>query len=165
MKHKIIPLLAYAVSIFFSNRYADGYWVVGPVFAAAFFVINHEKVFKNPSLKHLAFLLASTLVYALVYWISGHGWKLEPEWLDMLAGATTVGIIIGSLLMSLVHALIFGVDLKKVRLVAGWLIGSWYFVLLLSWIDDATGFKPSIDYLLVSLALWQGIYLKCLKPN
>ncbi len=161
---KIFPFLAYAASVFVSHRFLTEYWVVGPVFGVALLLANPERVFKKLSFQHLLFLGASTLIYALVLWISNHGWKFREEGIDMLFGSTSAAIAVGSLLLPSVHALLFGTDFKTVRSVSLALILSWYGTLLLSWLDETIGIKPPIDYSLVALALWQGIYLKRLKP-
>jgi hypothetical protein len=62
----LFRLLVYVVSVWVSNKYADGYWVVGPVFGAA--VVSFDlKGFKNLNLvKHGLFIALSTLIYALL---------------------------------------------------------------------------------------------------
>jgi len=161
---KIFPFLIYAASVFVSHRFLTEYWVVGPVFGAALLLANSEQVFKKLSFQHFLFLGASTLIYALVLWISNHGWKFKEDWIDMLFGSTTAAIAVGSLLLPSIHALLFGTDFKAVRSVSVALILSWYGTLLLSWLHETIGIKLHIDYSLVAVALWQGIYLKRLKP-
>ena len=160
---KIVAILAYAASVFISHKYAAGYWVVGPVFALALFIANFESVRKKVSPNHLLFLAASTLVYALVYWISDKGWKFHSDTADMLFGALSGGVVVGSLMLPFLHSMLLGADAKSSQSTALSLIGAWYAVLLLAWIDDAVKFKPDINYILIAIAVWQGIYLYRLK--
>lgn len=163
MLKKGIPWIAWALSVWISDTYAAGYWIVGPVFGAAVLAANRERVFRHLSFKHALFLAASTLIYALVYGLSAKGWRFQPDLLDMLAGATTAGVIVGSLLMPLVHAYLFAVDFKTVRRVSLKMIAAWYLAVLVSWIDDRLNIPFNVDYLLIAIALWQGIYIKNMK--
>ena len=161
---KIIPLLAWGISVFISHKYAARYWVVGPVFAAALLAAHFDQIRKKISLRHFGLVIASTLIYALVFWISDKGWKFRQDWLDMLAGSLTAGVLLGSLLLPAAHALLFGIDLKTVRSVFLWLIASWYLVILISLASEALGFRTGVvDYFLFAIAAWQGIYMKRLK--
>ena len=160
---KVIPWLVYGLCVLISRRYCAGYWVVGPVFGVALLLVNFERVSKKLSSKHFAFVLASTLIYALVYFIADKGWKFRQDWLDMLAGSLSGGIVLGSILMPLIHAKLFGLKFKAVKLVSLLLIVSWYAVAAASLIGEVIGFKSPIDFILIAIALWQGIYLKCLK--
>ena len=160
---KIIPWLAYGASVYISHKFSSHYWVVGPVFAAAVLLANFEAIRKKISPSHLLFIGVSTLVYALVFWISDKGWKFSPDWLDMLAGSLSGGVVVGSLLLPFLHTILLGADAKTAQSTALVLIVSWYAVVLLSWIDDAIKFKPDVDYILIAIALWQGIYLTRLK--
>lgn len=159
----IISVIIWLVASYFSRQYAAGYWVVGPVFGAALLVYNRARVFKSFTLRHLFLFLASVFVYALVYLIAAKGWKFKNDWLDMLAGGTTGGVIVGSILMPALHAMLFPVDAKMTRSVSLKLIASWYITLLISKVLETAGFEFRIDFLWISIAAWQGIYLKYLK--
>lgn len=159
----LISILAYLLSVFVSWKYCAGYWVVGPVFAAAILMAHFKQVGKKFSLRHVAWILASTLVYALVYWISRKGWAFQQDWLDMLAGSLTAGVIAGSLLMPAIHAYLFDVPSKSARKASLLLILSWYVTIFLSLLDEKLGFKPHIEYDFVAIALWQGIYFRTLR--
>ncbi len=160
---KLIPWIIWIVSTFVSHLYDASYWVVGPVFAAALLIANYEQLIKKFSWRHLALIICSTLIYALVFWIADKGWKLDRDWLDMLIGSTTAGVVVGSLLMPSVHAILFGIDFKTVRSVFLWLVASWCVVTIVSSINDALGSKVDFDFSLAAIALWQGIYLMRLK--
>ncbi len=160
---RIIPWIVYAVSVYLSRQYAEGYWVVGPVFAVAYFGFHLDQLKKGVSFKHAFFLGASTLTYALVYWISSHGWKFKEDAQDMFFGPLTVGVVLGSLLLPFLHGIIFSADTKTLRKVSLWLILSWYATCLVSMMDDVSNVPWDIDYLLVAIALWQGIYFRSLK--
>lgn len=154
-----------AASILISWKYCAGYWVVGPVFAAACLLLQYEKVRKAFSLNHLLFAAVSTLVYALVFWISDKGWRFKTEWIDMLIGSLSAGVVLGSILMPVFHTMLFSGDLKTVRKISFLLAGSWYLTLWVSFVDDAINLPGRIDYSLIAIALWQGIYFKNLKVS
>ena len=161
----ILSFIAYAGSVFVSWKFYDRHWIVGPVFALSLLLAHVDQTIKKFSLRHLFFIAASTLTYGLVYQIASEGgWKFRADWLDMVAGQATCGVIVGSLLMPALHSFIYGTDSKSARAVSLSLVISWYVVIFLSWLDEALRFKPDIPYLLIAIALWQGIYRKRLKP-
>ena len=69
----------------------------------------------------------------------------------------------GSVLMPWIHARLFGIDFKKARPVIFLLISSWYLITLLSRISEVLELKDSINYGLIAIAFWQGIYLNRLR--
>lgn len=160
--NKLLIVVVYAASVWLSRKLCMGYWYVGPIFALAVCAANPQ-ILKKISLRHLAYIAASTLTYALVYGIGAHGWNFKADWLDMLAGAVTGGVIVGSILMPAVHAMLFGADSRTAGKTSLYLILSWYAVNIASLLDDRFNIDAPIDYLLVAIALWQGIYLKNLK--
>lgn len=164
MVKRIVPWLAWIASVFISDRFYRGCWVVGPVFGAAFLAAHFDQIKKGLSIRHAVFLGSSTLTYALVYWIAENGgWRFEQDMMDMLFGSITTAIVVGSLLMPFLHGMIFPADLKTVRRVSLGLILSWYAVQIIAMIDDAANIPGHIDYLLIAIALWQGIYIRFLK--
>lgn len=162
---KVIPWLAFIASILISRKFCDQYWVVGPVFGAAVLVANYEIVRKKFSIQYILFLAASTLIYALIFWIADKGWKFESDALDMLAGSLSGAVVVGSLLMPFIHTMLLGADFKTAQSTALGLIAVWYVVVLLSWIDDKVGFSPRIDYIFIAIAFWQGLFLYRLKAR
>ena len=158
-----IALAAYAASVFLSFKFCAEYWVTGPVFAAALLLVNYEQVLKGFSFKYVLLSAASTLIYALVVWISSNGWRFHNNIADMLMGSTSCGVVAGSFLMPGVHAVLFGIDIRRVRTTILLLLLSWYGALLASWIDDKSGLRSPVNYALVAIALWQGFYLYRLK--
>ncbi len=160
---KIFSLLIWFVCALVCRQYAAGYWVVGPVFALAVFLVNRDKVFGKISAQHVIFTASSTLIYALVYRLADKGWKLSPDWFDMLAGGFTAGVVLGSVLLPCVHMLLFGGNFKEVRSVTAMQVISWYVILLLSWGFEKLDFRQPVDFMFVAIAVWQGIYLKRMK--
>lgn len=160
---QIFPWIVYGASVFLSRQYADGYWAVGPIFGAACLLVHFEKLKKGVAPRHGLFVIASTFTYALVYWIADHGWSFKEDTLDMLFGALSSGVVVGSLLMPFLHGLLFSTDIKTVRKASVSLVLSWYGANLLALADDALHVPWEVDYLLVAIALWQGLYLRSLK--
>ena len=163
---KLIPYFIYLLSVVISRQFCASYWIVGPVFAIALLLINYQSLTKSSSQKYLVFVLASTLVYALVFLIASRGWSFKKDWQDALFGALSGGVILGSFLLPRIQARLFGLALKKSLKVSLLLIISWYAVTFLSLIEDPLlEIAPFIDFLSISIALWQGIYFKYLKLN
>jgi len=160
--NNLFIVAVYALSVWFSRRMCMGYWYVGPIFALTACAVNPQ-ILRKISMRHLIFFAAAILTYALVYGIASHGWDFKADWLDMLAGSVTGGVVVGSIIMPSIHAMIFGIDSKTAGKTALYLIISWYLVNIASLLDDRFNLDVPIDYLLVAIALWQGIYLKNLK--
>lgn len=161
--NRLITLAIYAASVFVSDRFSRGFWIVGPVFALAYLLIYRKDLKNLLNIQSASFIAASTLTYALVYTLASKGWNFKNDLLDLLFGSMTAGVIVGSLLMPFIHSLLFSTDMKNVRKTALWLIASWYGVCLISLIDDFLQIPWNLDYLLISIALWQGIYIRRLK--
>lgn len=159
----IAALAVYAAGVWVSWKYCAGYWIVGPVFAAEVLIINFNQLKKSSLFRYVLFAGFSTLIYALVFRIADKAWRLEPEWLDMLAGSMTGAVIIGSVLMTAVHAFLFETDIKTARKAALNLIVSWYVVTLLSILDQKLKLTSGHYYGLTGIAVWQGLYLYSLK--
>lgn len=163
MAQTLLSVLIWLAASYFSRQYAAGYWVVGTLFGAAVLLCNRARVFKSISIQHVLFFIGSVLIYALVYLIAAKGWKFQNDWVDMLAGGVTGGVVVGSILLPVLHAMLFAGDIKTSRSVSLKLIASWYITLLLSKIFESAGVKYRVDFLWLSIAAWQGIYLKYMK--
>ncbi len=159
----LYAVLVYLVSAVISWKFCAGYWGVGPVFAVACLLINGGEIKTPFSLKKILFAAASVLTYAFVYWVADKGWKFENDALDMLFGSMTAGVVLGSILLPFIHGNLFEVEPKRVRKVSLCLIVSWYFTLALSYADEILSIPGDVDYVLIAVALWQGIYLRTLK--
>lgn len=159
----ILAVVVYGLSVYVSGRHAAQMWVVGPVFALAVLGVNAAQLKSTQALRYLFLMMASTLIYAGVFLLADRGWKFRNDWLDMLFGGLSAGVVLGSLLMPAVQAFLFGRDLKTVRQTSFSLILAWYLVILISGLEGALGLGLQIDYIFVSVALWQGIYLYRLR--
>ena len=99
--------IVYGVSAWVSVKYADGYWVVGPVFGAAVISYDSDSFRKLVVGRHLAFFIASTLIYALVYRISIGPWEFHSDFLNYFAGPFPSAVVTGSVLLPIAHRVIF----------------------------------------------------------
>jgi len=176
---KVIAWLTYALSVVISVQYCAQYWVVGPVFGLAYLITNYPILIPRRDLwgSALLFLGASTFTYALVYFVTNHGfnlpwssqkgWSFKNDYLDALLGSFTIAVVLGSLIMPLFHRLIFATDFKRIRKVWLRLIGAWYAVIAISLVQEFFKIPGSINYIYIGLALWQGIYMRhlCLKRS
>ena len=173
MKKCAWRIAAWGLCAFISIRYFNGPWVVGPVFAVLFLAANRDQLRKKSWPRYFLFLLASALVYALVHrfadngfalpWSHEKGWHFESDTMDMLVGPMTLAVSFGSLIMPLLQKLLFSVPMQTVR--RGWLflIGSWYLIILVSIGLEALNMQHSINFIAISMTLWQGIYFSIFK--
>ncbi len=155
----LFRFIVYLASVWVSVKFADGYWVVGPVFGMA--VISYDsKSFRNLVIgKHALFLLASTLIYSLVYWISIRKWGWPSESLDYFAGPFPAAVVTGSILLPFAHRAIFGASAGRTLQTTLWLSFSFFLVTLTTFINDRFSFGLHVNFIAIAIALWQGIYL------
>ncbi len=155
----LFRLVVFAASAWVSQQYANGYWVVGPVFGMAVVSYDLQGWKDREWFKHLGFLAVSTLVYALVYHISRMDWDRDSDLFDYFLGPFPVAIVAGSILMPLAHRILFrkpGALAMKASLA---LILSFYLLTLLAYTQEKLDLKWNIQWLAVMIAVWQGIYL------
>src|SRR3989338_1410747 len=155
----LFRLLVYAASVWVSNKYADGYWVVGPVFGAAG-VSFDLKGFKDLDLvKHAFFIALSTLIYALVYRISRLEWGSDTDLFHYFIGSFPAAIVTGSVLMSVLHTIVFNKSKEAMARAIAFLVGSYYTVTLAMYINEKSQLGFHIQWIAVLIAAWQGLYL------
>ena len=154
-----VRLIIYVCSVLISFKYAGGYWVVGPVFGLAVVCWDSNTFRSFAAKKHLAFLAASSLIYALVYHISRQNWNHGSDFMDSVAGSLPVAVITGSILLPLAHKVFLSAGWKAVRQTIPLLVASYYLVTAVSWAKDVSGVTWDINFLMVAIAAWQGAYL------
>ncbi len=160
----LFRLIVYLASVWVSVKFADAYWVVGPVFGMA--VISYDSnSFRNLIIgKHALFLLASTFIYALVYWISIGKWGWPSESLNYFAGPFPAAVVTGSFFLPLAHRVVFGTSAGVTLRVTLWLSLSFFLVTMMTLLNDRFSLGLHINFIAVAIALWQGIYLYFLLP-
>ncbi len=155
----LFRLLVFAASAWVSNKYADGYWVVGPVFGAA--VVSYD--LRSPQdlkiFKHGAFIAASTLIYALVYRISRLEWGNNTDLFEYFAGSFPAAIVTGSVLMAAVHTLIFNKSKEIMARAVAALVVTFYLATFLMYFNEKSNLGLNVPWIAVMIALWQGTYL------
>ena len=159
MFEKIVRFLIYASSVFISCKYAAGYWVVGPVFGLAVVCWDSNNLRNFAADRHIAFLAASSLIYALVFHISSQNWGRGSDLSDSLYGSLPIAVITGSILLPVAHKVLLRTGSKALTRTIPRLIASYYFIALVSLANDAWKLGWNINFLFLSLGAWQGIYL------
>jgi hypothetical protein len=155
----LFKIVVYALSVAVSAKYADGYWVVGPVFGAAVCLFD-MKSFKDLNLfKHAAFIGVSALVYALVYRLSKLDWGTNTDLFEYFIGSFQAAIVVGSVLMAVAHSIFFGKNKDVMVKAMLTLIVAFYMVSFLTYFNDKSRLGWDIPWLTIMIALWQGIYL------
>lgn len=159
MFEKLIYFIIYISSVAISLKYANSYWVVGPVFGLVVITLDSASFRSFVASKHVAYLAASSLIYALVYHISRQNWNHGSDLMDSLAGSFPAAVITGSILLPLAHRVFLSAVWKKVWRTTVILIAAYYFVTVLSWANDASGMNFRVNFLMILIAAWQGLYL------
>ena len=154
----LLKLAVLGLSVWVSAKFADGYWVVGSVFGAAVLACGW-KTFKPGLLARAAFFAASTLIYALVYCISGLKWGNDSPLFEYVIGPFPIAIVAGSILLPLTHRRFLGAGDGAAARAAAVLVVGFYLVTLLSYLNEtyATGIR--MPWLTILIAVWQGSYL------
>jgi len=151
--------LIYACSVFISSKYANGYWVVGPVFGLAVVCWDSGNFRNFAAARHAVFLAASSLIYALVFWISSQNWNRGSDLLDSLFGSLPIAVITGSVLLPAAHRVFLKTGRKAFARTAPLLILSYYIIASISLAKDALRWEWDVNFLLLLIGAWQGIYL------
>ena len=155
----LFRLLVYGASVWVSNKYADGYWVVGAVFGLA--VVSYDmKGFKDLDfIKHAIFLAFSTLIYALVYRISRLSWGTDTDLFHYFIGSFPAAIVLGSVLMPITHCIAFNKSKELMVRAIVTLVASYYVVTLAMYINEKSNLGLHVQWITVMIASWQGLYL------
>lgn len=151
--------LIYAVSAGISIKFADGYWVVGPVFGLSVTAWD-SNLFRNfDGRRHGTFLISSTLIYALVYWVAMRKWESQFEEVNYFFGPFPLGVVLGSVLLPLAHALIFKNAQARIKRTIISLAACFYVVMFFAYLGNRFWPENHFNFVAVAIALWQGIYL------
>jgi hypothetical protein len=155
----ILRLFVYGIGAWVSVKYATGYWVVGPVFGMVVVYYDSERFRKFAAGRHLAFLAASTLIYALVYGVASAKWEWSSDSLNYFLGPLPAGVFLGSILLPLSHQIILKRSPKATLRTMTWLTLSFYLVMLLAFADERLSLKLHFNFIALSVVLWQALYL------
>ena len=142
-----------------SQRYADSYWGIGPLFGAVVVIWQAKKVQEIFSLKNFIFLAASTFIYAFVYYLSNHGKDYASPILGIFLSALSVGVLAGSFLLPLAQKFIFGGSWELTLKTFGQLILSFYLISVADAILKSAHFAKNMNLLALAIFLWQGLYV------
>ncbi len=152
-------LVVFAVSVWTSNKYADGYWVVGPVFGMAAVSFDIKSLKNLDLFRHAAFVGTSTLIYALVYRISRLQWGTDTDLFNYFIGSFPAAIVTGSVLMSVAHCIFFNKSKDLMVRAIVWLVASFYFLTFLMYFNEKSHLGWQVQWITVMIGVWQGLYL------
>lgn len=154
----LLRLLLFIACVFVSHKYAGGYWVVGPAFGFTVAAFD-AKGLKSSLGKHVIFIALSTLVYVLVYSISGLKIGDDSVLYNYFIGSFPIAIVTGSVLLPTVHMRVFNRSRAGLTHAILSLVGSFYAVELLMLGAEKLQLAPNFPWLAVLIAVWQGVYL------
>ena len=155
----LFRLLVFAVSAWVSNKYADGYWVAGPVFGAAVVSYGMKSLNDLNVFKHAAFIAVSTLIYALVYRISRLEWGNGTDLFDYFIGSFPAAVVTGSVLMSVAHTLFFNKSKEVMARGIFALVAVFYLLVFLMYFNEKSHLGLQWQWITIMIAAWQGTYL------
>ena len=153
--YRIVKIASYLLGAFASAKLCAAYWYVGPIFGAVVLVWCFGRSVRPSLFRLLAFLLCSTLLYALVFLIANSRqpvWMFEP--FDMLA----VGVSAGSILLPQSHVLLLGGRWSSAAVTSILLILSYFAVYCLFFLVEKIGLSSSYSMYILAY-IWQGVYL------
>lgn len=152
-----VRLAAFVVGACVSYKYMAGYWVIGPVFGAVVLFWYADSPQKAASLKVPSFFLASTLIWALVFWMSG---KEKISHQDIL-----VPVAAGSVLLPLAHMFFLNASLRRTLIAVPVIYGVFFVSYRLTEYFHTVDRGVLIQYSLNVVVAWQAAYLACMFFN
>lgn len=150
----------YAVCVAVSQKFANAHWVVGPVFGltvAAFDAMGRKDA---DWARRAGFVATSTLIYALVYQISTLNGRNDSELFEYFFSPFSAGVVSGSVLLPLAHAVFFRRSFRLAKFVSLALVVSYYLVTLLAFGYDHLGVEWGVPWIAILVGVWQGVYLR-----
>ncbi len=154
----VIRALSYIACVWVSNKYAGGYWVVGPAFGLTVAVFD-AKSLKASLGKHVFFIALSTLIYAFVYRISLLKIGDDTVLFNYFIGSFPIAIVTGSVLLPLLHMRVFNKSRAGLSRAILSLVGSFYIVELVMLANEKFQISANFPWLALLIAVWQGVYL------
>ena len=146
-----IKLAVFVAGALMSVRWMESPWVVGPVFGVVVAVWQMRTFRDVLTPRAFAFLLASTLLYALMLrWFDPALFSDRPDnlWLVVLAGTA---------LLPLAHAVCFGTSWRRTLLAIPGIYASW---LLVGWLIQHSPLAESpLGRCEAAVVWWQLLYL------
>ncbi|MBI4437312.1 MAG: hypothetical protein HY590_07870 [Candidatus Omnitrophica bacterium] len=146
---KVILFLCCA---YLSGEHGIGYWYVGPVFGMVILVFHVTSVKALVSLRNGLFLIASTLIYALVNHL------ISSSFLTLTSAAYSRTIVLlGTVLLTLAQGLFLKASWRRVLIA---IPGIFLFWSLFGILSNTFGAEETrFETLINGVTFWQGSYL------
>lgn len=138
----------FVIGAYFCQEYAAEYWVVGPLFGAVVLFWHFSFARRTLHWNAAFFLIASTLIYALVVWISR-----KPRLGD---DAFYWAVWVGTILLPVAHALMLGASHSRAALAVPCIYGLWYGI---SSVLGQFTLPQAVQPFLNTVSIWQALYL------
>lgn len=147
-------IAVFLIGAYLGGKHVTDYWVVGPIFGLVVVIWQATSLRALVTLRSGAFVVASTLIYALVLWLYGallHPFSTQRDY-------SFVAMIAGTALLPLAHAWCFKVSWRRVLVAIPAIYALTY---LVGFLGDAVGLDktPLADFLYNGVTVWQGAYL------
>ncbi len=123
----LVRSVCYIACVWISQKYAGGYWVVGPVFGLTVALFDMTSP-RRLAPKHVLFIALSTLLYSLVYGISRLEIGDDSVLFNYFIGSFPIAIVTGSVLLPIIHTRVFNRSRAGLSRAILALVGSFYLV-------------------------------------
>ncbi len=152
----LAKIIVFTVGAYVSILYETSYWYVGPIFGAVVLVWNTRSPRDLLRISSGLFLLASTLIYAGVWWLMDHE---RAWWFHNSEGYFYISIAIGTIALPIAQTVILHrPEWKRTLLAIPLIYGSWY--LLASLLTSLMEHRHIESSLLINaVPIWQAAYL------
>ena len=151
----IVKAVVFLICAWVSAQHMTDYWVVGPTFGLVILIWRSTDIDDLFKPNALAFLAASTLIYALVVRLDKIG-DFRLEW----------AVAVGTFLLPLVHAIILKAPWRRAAIAIPAIYVVWLVLShLLGELNDSSGIGQKVsealdDVRFINLAsIWQAAYL------
>jgi len=156
-----IKLLVYILNVGIGIKFISDYWVVGPVFGLTVILWDSDHISQILSRKHILFVAASTLIYALIpFMVIKEYWKFDDGSVsEFFFGTLSVAVILGSILLPVAHHFLLGSKRNTSKLAVIALIITFYLIDFIGSVIDHLKLLLPFNTAYVSLTVWQAVYL------
>ena len=149
---RLAKIAAFLVGTYWSFRCAVSHWHVGPIFGIVVLVWRAKSLSDIFNIRSIAFLAASTLIYALVIEIMGRtSNRISSDLWSYLAMA------VGTILLPIAHGLFLNAPWSRVFLAVPAIYLVWYG--LGFGLNAMDLHNQPVEALVNTVSIWQTVYL------
>ncbi len=138
----------FLVGAHYSYQFFTSYWYVGSIFGAVVLAWNSHSLKTLLSFRNAAFLISSTLIYALVIFVYDKGGDADQGFY--------LAVAIGTVLLPIAHKVFLGTSWKRTLIAIVGLYALWYGI---SFLISKLELKGLAEKSINMVSIWQALYL------